>query len=559
MRARTRAQRPSDGSPMVSSPGPTRKAIADSWRRSRLSGLSPSSTVDALKAGNYDTSSRLLRAADPVLDQMAATLDGWDYCVMLADRDARIVATRWGSPRMRREFELLGEALHGTLFREETTGTNSIATTYEIRHAVAVHGDEHFIAQLHGLSCYGQPIIDPHTRRLEGVLDITCQAGERNPLLAPYVRSAAGEIEQRLLEGRSQNERALLSALQRELGRRHDQPTVAVGRDIFLANTAAIELLDAADHALIRELAASCTGQTTKAAHVTLSRNRKAAISCRLLTPCGGAVLSITSVKSHTPQAPLEPAPDAQRRILICGEAGAGHTTTIQMVAASRSLRIHHAARCTAQNVSQWLSDVQQTASESGIVAVEAIHLLSAHAARSLAGILDGFAGTVILSTIVPPNELILPIRQLISRCTERVQLTPLRQRPDVIPELVGSILQNLGVHHAVRFTPAAMEALAANQWDGNVRELHTVVTQAVSRRRVGDITRADLPETYRQRSTRHRLTPMEQAKRTAIIGALRRAGGDKKRAAAQLGISRTTLYAALRTYDITTTSVSRS
>jgi DNA-binding NtrC family response regulator len=33
----------------------------------------------------------------------------------------------------------------------------------------------------------------------------------------------------------------------------------------------------------------------------------------------------------------------------------------------------------------------------------------------------------------------------------------------------------------------------------------------------------------------------------------------DKKRAAALLGISRTTLYSALRTYDITTTSVSRS
>ena len=34
---------------------------------------------------------------------------------------------------------------------------------------------------------------------------------------------------------------------------------------------------------------------------------------------------------------------------------------------------------------------------------------------------------------------------------------------------------------------------------------------------------------------------------------------GDKKRAAALLGISRTTLYSALRAYDITTTSVSRS
>jgi transcriptional regulator of acetoin/glycerol metabolism len=555
---RHRSKRPSHGSPIVSSPQPARQVIADSWRRARLSGLSPSSTVDALKADEYDTSSRLLRAADPVLNKMAAALDGWDYCVMLADRDARIVATRWGSSRMRRAFELLGEALHGTLFREETTGTNSIATAYELRRAVAVHGDEHFIAQLHDLSCYGQPIIDPHTRRLEGVLSITCLAGERNPLLAPYVGSAAGEIEQLLLEGRSPNERALLAALQRELGAGRDRPTLAIGRDIFLANAPAVELLDAADHALIREFAASCTGEATQAAHLTLSRNRRVAISGRLLTPCGGVVLRINCMKSPARQVVLQ-LPDAHRGILICGEPGAGHTTAIQRAAASGSLRIHHAAHCTSETVTDWLSDVQQNASESGIVAVESIDLLSGQAARSLAEILNGFTGTVILSTILPSNELKLQTRQLISRCTERIQLTPLRQQPDVIPELVGSILANLGVQHTVRFTPAALEALAANQWEGNVRELHTVVTQAVSRRRAGDITRADLPEAYQQRSTRHRLTPMEQAKRTAILDALRRAGGDKKRAAAQLGISRTTLYAALRSYDITATSVSRS
>ncbi|HEY4797009.1 MAG TPA: helix-turn-helix domain-containing protein [Mycobacterium sp.] len=490
---------------------------------------------------------------------MAASLDGWDYCVMLADRDARIVATRWGCARMRRIFELLGAALHGIIFREETTGTNSIATTYELRDAVAVHDAEHFITQLHGLSCYGHPIIDPHTRRLEGVLSITCLAGERNPLLAPYVASAAAEIEQRLLEGRSPNERALLAALQRELRAGRDRPTLAIGRDILVANAAAIELLDAPDHALIRDIAASCTGEATQAAHVTLSKSRGADITCRTLTPSAGAVLTITNVKSPTPQVLSQSLPDAARGVLICGEPGAGHTTAIQTAAASRSLRIHHAARCPAQSVAEWLSDVRQSASENGIVAVESVHLLSAHASQSLAGILNSFAGTVILSTIVPPDELILQTRQLISRCTEQVQLTPLRQQPDIIPELVGSILRNLGVHHSVRFTPAALEALAANQWDGNVRELHTVITEAVSRRSAGDITRADLPDQYRHRSTRHRLTPMEQAKRTTIIDALRRADGDKKRAAALLGISRTTLYSALRTYDITLTSVSRS
>ena len=551
--------RRSDGSPIVCSSQPARGIIADSWRRSRLSGLSPSSTFDVLSADDYDTSSRLLRAADPVLNTMAAALDGWDYCVILADRDARIVASRWGCARMRHMFELLGEALHGTIFREETTGTNSIATTYELRDAVAVHDDEHFIARLHGLSCYGHPIIDPHTRRLEGVLSITCLAGERNPLLAPYVANGAAEIEQRLLEDRSPNERALLAALQRELRAGHDRPTLAIGRDILLANAAAIELLDAPDHALIRDIAASCTGEATQAAHVTLSKSRRADITCRTLTPSAGAVLTITNVKSPTLQVISQSLTESTRGVLICGEPGAGHTTAIQKAATSSSLRIHHAARCVAQSVAEWLSDVRQSASESGIVAVESVDMLSAHASQSLAGILNGFAGTVILSTILPPDELIPQTRQLISRCTEQVQLTPLRQQPDIIPELVGSILRELGVHHSVRFTPAALEALAANQWDGNVRELHTVVTQAVSRRRAGDITRADLPEQYRHRSTRHRLTPMEQAKRTTIIDALRRADGDKKRAAALLGISRTTLYSALRTYDITLTSVSRS
>src|ERR1700758_1980160 len=101
------SKRPSDGSPIVSSPQAARGVIADSWRRARLSGLSPSSTVDALKADEYDTASRLLRAAEPVLNNMAAALDGWDYCVMLADRDARIVATRWGRAHIRRVFELI--------------------------------------------------------------------------------------------------------------------------------------------------------------------------------------------------------------------------------------------------------------------------------------------------------------------------------------------------------------------------------------------------------------------------------------------------------------------
>ena len=52
----------------------------------------------------------------------------------------------------------------------------------------------------------------------------------------------------------------------------------------------------------IRDIAASCTGEATKAVHVTLSKSRLADITCRTLTPSAGAVLTISNVKSPTPQ-----------------------------------------------------------------------------------------------------------------------------------------------------------------------------------------------------------------------------------------------------------------
>src|SRR5262249_10591529 len=157
----------------------------------------------------------------------------------------------------------------------------------------------------------------------------------------------------------------------------------------------------------------------------------------------------------------------AARAILIYGEPGAGHTSTIQRLAAGRAVRIHDAARCTAPTLTGWVSEVAHSAAASTVVAIESIHLLSAPPARPLARILDGFAGTLIVSTILPPTELIPLTRQLISRCTERIDLTPLRQQPDTIPDLVGSMLRTLGAQHSVRFTPAALQALAANDWDG--------------------------------------------------------------------------------------------
>jgi DNA-binding NtrC family response regulator len=68
-----------------------------------------------------------------------------------------------------------------------------------------------------------------------------------------------------------------------------------------------------------------------------------------------------------------------------------------------------------------------------------------------------------------------------------RVELPPLRARPDDIPRLVEHLLDQLGTPPEVRaavFPPSAIHALRSSAWPGNVRELRNHLERAVVLRR---------------------------------------------------------------------------
>jgi transcriptional regulator of acetoin/glycerol metabolism len=94
------------------------------------------------------------------------------------------------------------------------------------------------------------------------------------------------------------------------------------------------------------------------------------------------------------------------------------------------------------------------------------------------------------------------------------------------------------------------MQVLLRMAWPGNVAELDRVLAAALLRRRAGQIQVEDLPEQCRA-TTRRILTPWEAVERDTIARALIDAAGDKARAAAQLGISRATIYRKIHTYGI--------
>ncbi|MGW1024266.1 hypothetical protein ACWD4J_11210 [Streptomyces sp. NPDC002577] len=120
-----------------------RPEIALSWRRSAMSGLTTSASDIPVHPEAADRRSRLVVDAEPVLAEVAEQLGDMGFCVLLADRDARIVNVPVGAGTLRKRLEGLG-GVPGGVFLEETTGTNAIATAHELRQGFAVHGEEHY-------------------------------------------------------------------------------------------------------------------------------------------------------------------------------------------------------------------------------------------------------------------------------------------------------------------------------------------------------------------------------------------------------------------------------
>ncbi|MEC3982087.1 sigma-54-dependent Fis family transcriptional regulator [Amycolatopsis sp. H20-H5] len=537
-----------------------RTEIALSWRRSALSGLEPATPIDRLAVHEVDRRSRLLRAAGPVLDEMAGHLADTSFCVVLADRDCRIVARRFAEHAVELALDEIS-AVPGCQFLEETTGTNALATPFEVRHGVAVRGEEHFLDVFKHFACYGHPIVHPATRRLAGVLDITGPAGDANPLFVPFLLHAVADIEQRLLDGSNQAEQRLLAAFQSAQHR--TSAVLALGDDVVLANSAAMELVDANDHALLREF-----GRTRRGVrHLRLTSGTSVEVRVEAVSVNAGMLFEIAPVRPDQPPVPRRRTPHgvlpsgladrlarsgpSRRRVLVSGEPGTGRTAAIRLLGGAEPIVELAASDVPQLGESAWCARLDELAAGyRGLVVVEDVHLLPPVLAARVSRLLD--ASPAWLSLTSGPSALLRGEHAaLAARMHRRVELPPLRERREDVPELARTVLAGLAPARSVRLTAGALELLAAQQWPGNLRELASVLRQALEGRSAGDITARDLEPDCPVPAAGHRLTTLEQAEHDAITAALRVAGGNKVHAARQLGISRSTLYNRLRVLRI--------
>ena len=140
------------------------------------------------------------------------------------------------------------------------------------------------------------------------------------------------------------------------------------------------------------------------------------------------------------------------------------------------------------------------------------------------------------------------------------IALPPLRDRGRDVALLARHFLERCSRDFSrgrLAFAPETLSILSAHSWPGNVRELQNVVSQAAALAAPGAVVGPDLlPEdlrrrkaaeleagNYRARVNRHR--------RGLVCEALERAGGNRSKAARDLGLSRQALAYLIRELDV--------
>lgn len=277
------------------SPLSLREEIAVSWQRSRLAGL-PIDEAEIPYEPDLDIESRLSWAAGPVLDRVAEDLVQTSISLILTDERAAILDRRVGDRNLLAGLDRVSVA-PGFRFRETDIGTNAIGTALEQQAPCVVEAGEHFVTALGVLACAAAPIADPRTGRMLGVVDLTTRAAQANPLMLPFAKRAAWEIEQRLLDDTLARDRTLHRHFF-EARRRTKVALVVVNDHTILINTAAAALVDSSDRARMWDWAQQTLfGQRPLESTVPAKGRTLKMVGCEPITDGGqvvGAALQVT-------------------------------------------------------------------------------------------------------------------------------------------------------------------------------------------------------------------------------------------------------------------------
>jgi signal transduction histidine kinase len=182
-----------------------RPEIVESWRRSLTRGLDPTDSLAPIEADESEVLERwfehpLGSLTEGLMDRLRQVAEESRGMVVVTDASGLVlhrVGDEWLKERAA-EMNLV----EGARYSEAADGTNGIGTALAADHAFEVFAFEHFNERHHEWVCSGAPVHDPMTGETIGLIDLSSLWKLAHPSALELATATARAMEQRLFEGR---------------------------------------------------------------------------------------------------------------------------------------------------------------------------------------------------------------------------------------------------------------------------------------------------------------------------------------------------------------------
>ncbi len=574
-----------------------RPEVVASWARCLRRGLDPDGAVAHFRGGDA--------GPDPGKEVFDAFVAAGARCsLVLLDADGVVRSRADADPELARLLDSL-RMVPGYGFDETAMGTTAAAVALAEGAAVALSGPEHYAAALTCLAEAAAPIPGPGS----GVVVVVCHRSEESTLALPLARMLAAQVAEQVAGEPDRHVRLLLERLRAHgdgpdwalatdghtvltnaAARQLDGPDLRTLSDVLLAGMA----LDERGHRHVDLPSAGCADVELEP--VLLSGEP---VGC--LLAAGPAAPTRTGVAEATRRQGSHVAPVTRRdyaedlrrdagpeharaRIranrelltpflrarqevaasirqgrhhLLIGEPGVGKRT----VAVEQFRRAHPRGQVTEVECGSWSTDggappaFDRRDGRAHLVLLRAMNLLGPVAARQLDEALRPLLALADPPLVVgcvdtPAVDATRPYGLLMRHFHEITRIPPLRYRLDEVGDIAWAILRRIAPRRSLRLSLQVIRVLEGYAWPGNISELEDVLRYVVARKPLGEVQPPDLPTLCFQSHAR-RMSMLEAAQCDAIIQALYESHGNRYKAAAMLGIARSSLYRKIDAFGI--------
>lgn len=178
------------------------QSILSSWQRSKSAEIPKERFAAPLQTLTKNQANTLQHAVNLCSSDLKHIAEQSSMVIAVADIGSTIIWSAASKP-MQSAAENVN-FMAGGQWKEELVGTNALALSLKTQQSSCVFSNEHYMSSIQDWACYATPIIDPYSKQVLGVIDLSTTWEKHNSLGLLAAERCASIIQSALLEQHQQ-------------------------------------------------------------------------------------------------------------------------------------------------------------------------------------------------------------------------------------------------------------------------------------------------------------------------------------------------------------------